>query len=89
MELETIDHLFVLCPLAQSVWYALMRWWGYDWVSPANLCCLFYQWEGVPLGTFQKKVWMVIFFAVLWTIWLQRNSVVFNDVPVDASKLFF
>ena len=41
LELETVDHLFVLCPLVQAVWYSLMKWWGLAWVSPTSLRSLF------------------------------------------------
>ena len=28
LSLESVDHLFVLCPLAHSIWFGLLKWWG-------------------------------------------------------------
>ncbi|GLT38858.1 hypothetical protein SLA2020_130760 [Shorea laevis] len=31
--------------------------------------------------------WMVIWYAVIWSIWLQRNKVTFNDGQVEEEEL--
>ena len=87
--MESANHLFVLCPLASAIWYGLLRWWGVDWVLPFSLSVLFVQWEAIANGPYQKKVWMIIFFSVLWTIWNERNALVFNTGTINANKIFF
>ena len=59
------------------------------WISPSSLRDLFTQWEGVASGSLQKKVLMVLFFSALWSIWLERNNVVFNDGCFKVEKTFF
>ena len=87
--MESTNHLFILCPLASAIWCGLLRWWGIDWVLPFSLSDLFVQWEAIANGPYQKKVWMIIFFSVLWTIWNERNAIVFNAGSLNANKIFF
>lgn len=48
---------------------------------------LFDQWTPPLKGKFFKKVWMFSFFIILWTIWKERNSRIFQGKPSFISEL--
>lgn len=40
-------------------------------------------WIEVIKGDFQRKLWISLFFVGIWSIWNQRNRVVFDEVETD------
>lgn len=84
---ETIEHIFIQCSLIWGVWNELAKWWGLVWVLPSSIPHLFDQWPLFVIGKLQKQVWYMLFFAALWTIWLERNNIVFNDKEFSRGDL--
>lgn len=40
-------------------------------------------WVEVVKGDFQRKFWISLFFVVMWSLWNQRNRVVFDKTETD------
>lgn len=40
-------------------------------------------WVGAVGGDFERKLWISLFFVVMWSLWNQRNSVVFDKSQTD------
>jgi hypothetical protein len=82
-DFETANHLFVVCPFVKSVWH---------WIAFHN----HFHFEGVTL----EDIWVIdalipyknsqliemIRGAVLWTIWLERNKLCFQNDPPKIIK---
>ena len=87
---ESITHLLFHCPFAQLVWLAAPFVTGFD---PRGIVDLEERWTALcakpclpPTGLVSSP----IFPWILWTIWKERNRVVFNgssNTPTEALTL--
>ncbi|GLT98028.1 hypothetical protein SLE2022_155580 [Rubroshorea leprosula] len=84
---ETLCHLFFDCMQSWKVWASCYYWWGISSVSMQNINEHFKQYVGLIGNIKFTAVWMVIWYAVKWSIWLQRNKVTFNDGQVNEEEL--
>lgn len=81
---KTIDHLFVQCPIANTLW----KWLGqYDnfifyGISIEDLWHI----DGcIPFK--DLKLCELIRSVFLWVIWLERNRLIFKGVQVKVSEI--
>ena len=74
---ETNNHLFFSCPIAYKVWGLCFNWVGLSAVFPMDAFCHLQQHLGWVHGKRKKKVWLVVWFATVWNIWVTRNRKVF------------
>lgn len=86
-EMESMDHLIFNCNKTMMIWKMVYRWAGFDVVLPAVGKQHFAQHRGLVRGKKLKKNWMVIWFSTIWSIWLARNGIVFNDETFDSIQL--
>jgi zinc-binding in reverse transcriptase len=93
--LETIDHLFVSCPLMHDFWHSF---------NPHNTLLLRLPlisigdiWEyGCSLPKSQRLLFLSLFSVILWVQWNERNKLIFqqqslmlfNDFVYKVSHLF-
>ncbi|XP_028108106.1 uncharacterized protein LOC114306978 [Camellia sinensis] len=71
------------CNFTWKVWAEIFCWWGSQWVSPSSLQDLLLWWYGQKYKNLGKLIWEVIPLAVVWSLWIARNNMVFNSkVPV-------
>ena len=74
-EKETLDHLLVHCPQARRV--LILAIVGIGWVFPFSIRQVLVAWQGTRVGKKHKKVWRVAPLCLFWTVWCERNRVVF------------
>jgi len=85
---ESDQHLFVMCKVAQNVWDQCERWVGIASVRHETIeahflsFCLLFRRHSINVAW--KGMWM----AIVTEIWNQRNKVVFNRGIVDAMGIF-
>jgi hypothetical protein len=72
---ETIQHLFIECPLAKVVWRIVHM--AFSLSPPKNITNLFGNWL-VGVNKKEKAQIRVGACAVLWALWLVRNDYIFN-----------
>lgn len=84
---ESSNHLLLHCQFAQIIWYWWINLWGMSWVFPSNLRSAFDQWQSPKTIPFFKKVWHACFFIIVWTIWKERNSRIFEERSCSAKQL--
>ena len=72
---ESIQHLFLKCPLARLLWRIIQV--SFNISPPINLASLFSSWlNGIePKTAARIRVGVC---ALLWAIWNCRNDIVFN-----------
>lgn len=87
-ELETVDHLFFKCPEAWKIWAAWRKLWDIFWVSPPDPSTFFLAWNSMHFVKQNCEIWKMSFFAIVWSIWLARNEVIFNGSNWDSVQTF-
>ena len=88
---ETIDHLLIHCSRAKSLWDLLLAITEVNWVFPRTVRQLLLAWQSARVGKKRKRVWMAAPLCLFWTLWLERNRVVFENeaLSVHRMKSFF
>ena len=88
---ETIDHLLIHCSRAKMLWDLLLAITDFSWVFPRTVRQLLLAWQSASVGKKRKRVWMAAPLCIFWTLWMERNRVVFeNEVPsAHRMKSFF
>ena len=80
MSSESVSHLFLHCPMVVFLWNTLFGIFGKWWVSPATLDqLLLISFAGFGRRKEAKLLWQCAIYATVWSIWLKRNSCIFND----------
>lgn len=78
-EVESVNHLLLHCEFSWKLWSWWLNLWEYSWAFPDSIKSAFYQWQVYGNGIFFKKIWHVIFFIIIWSLWKERNSRIFNN----------
>ncbi|XP_016199448.1 uncharacterized protein LOC107640440 [Arachis ipaensis] len=78
-EIESVEHLFLLCELTWQVSCSWLRSFGEVWSIPRTIRELFERWTGRHKWKQDQKKWLPGFFAVIWNIWVERNARIFNN----------
>jgi hypothetical protein len=86
---ENEDHLFLLCPLAWSIWVEVYRWFGVVEVFPGSIISLFVGFlSSLKRGKKLPKGIMIVWHAVMWVIWRVRNDKIFSDKSIILEDVF-
>ncbi|GMJ10130.1 hypothetical protein like AT4G29090 [Hibiscus trionum] len=86
---ESVTHLFLACEASWKLWMLIIAEWNLNFVIPGDVRTLLTLWFANPLNENDKSVWFLIPSAVLWSLWLHRNEVVFRKIKPDVNSLFF
>ena len=81
---KNINHLFLKCPYAISVWKEVMKCGGDGFQWPKKIQDCFLNWEKMYQGELvQKKglraCWLKLPKLICWSIWIERNHRVFQN----------
>jgi hypothetical protein len=74
---ELVDHLLVTCDLSSPVWYSVVRWLGVQLVLPNGIVGLFKLFLDMGVSRRAYMGWLLIWHAVIWSIWNSRNDLIF------------
>ncbi|GKV26644.1 hypothetical protein SLEP1_g35909 [Rubroshorea leprosula] len=84
---EDSKHVFLKCKITSWVWQECAKWWGTE-VRLERDCWNSFQrfgkWSKDPKV---KEGWDCIWSTVIWTVWLARNQMIFQDKKTDPRKL--
>ena len=72
---ETIQHLFLDCPLAKLLWRTIHI--AFNISPPVHIASLFGTWLAGMEQITTVRIWIGIC-ALLWAIWNCRNDMIFN-----------
>ena len=84
---ETIDHLLIHCARAKLLWDLLLAITEDNWVFPRTVRQLLLAWQSAGVGKKRKRVWMAAPLCLFWTLWLERNRVVFENEAPSAHRM--
>ncbi|RVX09324.1 LINE-1 retrotransposable element ORF2 protein [Vitis vinifera] len=77
---ESIDHLFLLCPVTIGLWNKLFKLAGLDWVPPRSFeDMLVITFKGLGNSLRGKTLWQVACLTLVWIVWQERNNRIFED----------
>ena len=62
---------------------------GIKWVFPLIVRETLLSWRNSFVGKKRKKAWMVASLRLFWTIWQERNMIVFYDEVFSAHDCFY
>ncbi|XP_038704727.1 uncharacterized protein LOC120000673 [Tripterygium wilfordii] len=87
-EPESVNHVFLQCVVPKSMWYQFVSWWGLDWCPNGDISAFFQQWKGLVRGGLQEKLWTILFFVIVWSIWRERNETIFRGKSVEWNNVY-
>jgi hypothetical protein len=83
-EEESVDHMLFKCPLATYVWAVVRD--GMLWQSiPLSVK----NWSEdflLERGGIQNRVVMFLFRVICWTLWLNRNDLIFKNKLISSPR---
>ncbi|GAB4841386.1 hypothetical protein Ancab_039697 [Ancistrocladus abbreviatus] len=84
---ETEDHILLKCAVSSRVWTLFLNWWQLQTVVGDH------WWSMVHVGIMGQhrrmhNLWFLTVAAVVWTLWLDRNSVIFRGSFADPKRIF-
>ncbi|GMP72532.1 hypothetical protein CsSME_00030528 [Camellia sinensis var. sinensis] len=77
---ESMDHLFIHCPVSSPLWMLVVATFDLAWVQPASVQAVLHSWAGGRVGRRRRKAWMLASHCILWLVWLERNRRVFQGL---------
>ncbi|KAL4272840.1 hypothetical protein GQ457_13G017980 [Hibiscus cannabinus] len=87
--LESVFHLLFICKVSWLVWMKCAAFWGLSLVFPGDPSSFLLAWHEAGYSRPKESLWHIFPFAILWTIWLFRNDIIFANGRVDPPILFF
>ncbi|XVF85746.1 hypothetical protein PTKIN_Ptkin17bG0142100 [Pterospermum kingtungense] len=85
--IESVSHLFFVCPVSWKIWCHWCWRWGIQWVGSNEPWACFEQWLELLPRKQCDKVWRMSFGAILWSIWLIRNEHIFQNKDIIFEQL--
>ncbi|KAK3193118.1 hypothetical protein Dsin_024428 [Dipteronia sinensis] len=85
-EVETIDHLFLMCIWSYNLWFSYMSWWEVSCCPSASILDWWKGWRGLSPKKMYDRAWCSLLFAVVWTTWESSNCKVFNNRDASLSQ---
>ncbi|XP_076939869.1 uncharacterized protein LOC143608822 [Bidens hawaiensis] len=84
---ETVEHCFVTCGLAQSVWQAISLWCKIPSIFAFSIRDLLAIYKYVKFPRKKTKMFHAICLVSFWCLWKVRNDIVFNGKMVSVVNL--
>ena len=77
---ETIDHLFLHCPITLGLWHRIFSQAGIDWVQPSSIrdmMVISFKCFGNSIR--DRTLQRITCLSLLWIVWRERNTRIFED----------
>lgn len=84
---ENLSHLFFLCSEASKIWNAVFSWLGINSVIHYDPAINFLHLGAFLSGKNSKSFKHLIWSASVWSIWLNRNRIVFQGEIFDLHRI--
>nr|GEU48517.1 RNA-directed DNA polymerase, eukaryota [Tanacetum cinerariifolium] len=87
-DVETANHTFFNCEMAQDLWALLARWWELDIPLCENILEWFTWLDSSSLSTKARLILDGVGRTLLWSIWSIRNRLVLSNSPPKKMVLW-
>ncbi|KAJ9678120.1 hypothetical protein PVL29_022881 [Vitis rotundifolia] len=86
---ETVDHLFLHCPLMMGLWHKLFQLAKTDWVPPRSIFdMLSTNFNGFGSSKRGVVLWQAACIALIWVVWRERNARIFEDKARNSENIW-
>jgi len=85
--LESVNHLFLHCPVATALWKMFISIAGISWILPQSVKEVVGSWSLREVDSPIKKTWQMIPSCIFWCIWKERNLRCFDGISTPISSL--
>lgn len=84
---KSLVHLFWDCELALWAWHYIESWWSikHDLLFKSGFSLQYILRLYKP--KFVQQIWQIVVTATLWSVWLARNDLIFNNVKISKLGL--
>ena len=65
------------CKKSRMLWDLFLSIVGARWVFPDSVIQKLLSWQGAPVGKKRKNIWIAAPICLFWTVWQNRNIMVF------------
>ena len=86
---EDINHLLLHCKKARMLWDLFLSIVETSWVFPDSVIQMLLSWQGAPLGKKRKNIWIAAPLCLFWTVWHNRNMLVFENRATSDQRTKF
>jgi hypothetical protein len=83
---ESVDHLLIHFHVANVLWHYVFSSFGILCVLPRSVFDLLDGWWNL-LGKHTSEIWNMVPLCLMWTLWKERNSRIFEDKERSARQL--
>jgi hypothetical protein len=84
---ETLEHLFLYCTFSFQVWKHVFSWLGVSLLLPHSIVSLLNFLASLHGPKGKRKGLVMLWSAVIWSIWRHRNSLIFENGALDLAGL--
>uniref|UniRef100_A0A7C8ZX61 Reverse transcriptase zinc-binding domain-containing protein n=1 Tax=Opuntia streptacantha TaxID=393608 RepID=A0A7C8ZX61_OPUST len=85
---EDINHLLLSCQISWRVWKAIAEELGGQITCPNSIRSFYADWLNQRFANrTRRKLWIATFFATIWSLWMKRNGIIFNQEKLDLNDL--
>lgn len=87
LDIETIEHIFFLCPCTEEFWSLCSLWLDESTLLPSSPELHFLKHWGSHTSYRTGQVRMVIWASITWNIWKERNFCFFKEKKFRKTKV--
>lgn len=84
---ERVNRLFLHCEVAVTVWCNFIGRCGLAWCCLKNIVEAADSWHGGCFVSCGRILWRMIPFAILWSVWKERNDRIFRDYSSTTTEV--
>lgn len=84
---ESEDHVLFTCDFATKIWKLIDHWWNMYTARRATPKDHLLQHSGLLRGRNIRRVWILIWMTAIWSIWIERNNVVFKGAAPCLARV--
>ncbi|XP_057803791.1 leucine-rich repeat receptor-like serine/threonine-protein kinase BAM3 [Salvia miltiorrhiza] len=86
-QMDTIDHLFLLCSKIAELWDEIQKWLGFTTVRLNTARRHFETFVDLESGKKNMKFLMMVWVCSIWMLWRRRNECRFDDDDWDCKTV--
>ena len=65
---ESVDHLFLHCPVAMDLWSMVLDLFGVSWVMPKSVVGLLAYWQSRFGRHRNSHIWIIVPHCLMWCL---------------------